>query len=331
MSSILKALKKLDKQSNPPKSDQPWPRIDTKQAINHRTRRFQLLSRLVSSLVIVVIAVVGTWLVLSHKQVPEKKTSSDVPRSVEKEKTLPPPVAEKRAESKTADAQPAVPVSVPAILPSPEPAMPVKPPEKAAEMPDLPETSSKPEPPPVSVPEKIHAPNIAPKPAPSPGMNETQAQMQKSRSDADAKVKPEKPPFLSEEKLAELEMLQDEIDAMIKNVRPEQAAELKTVQDEINHFKKTGKFKHEIKTPKPAPPQAPPEQETSSAKPGDASRLKVQALVWSDDPGSRWAMVNDRIVRTGSSIGGATVTSIGEDHIIVKEGGEEWKLKFQIK
>jgi len=349
VSSILNALKKLDKKSQPQKTDQPWTQIDTKEAINHRVKRFRLLSRLVSGLVIVVIAVAGTWLVLSQKQVLTEKFSAEAPLSAEKEKNAPPvPATEKKAESKMPDAQPAVPVNVPekivtdektAPIPATQqqpPAIPVNLPEKAAKMPDLPETKPTPQPPPVSVSEKMPVPNTVPKavspPGPTPGVSETQAQMQKKTSEADAKTKPENPPFLSEEKRAELEMLQSEIDKMMENVTPEQAAELKTIQDEIKHFKKTGKFKQDIESPKPTPPQAAaPEQEASSAKPGDASRLKVQALVWSDDPGSRWAMVNDRIVRTGSSIDGATVTYIGEDHIIVKEGGEEWELKFQIK
>jgi hypothetical protein len=333
MSSILNALKKLDKQSQPPKSDPSWPKeIDTKQAINNRVRRFRLLSRLFSSVVIVVIAVAGTWFFLSQKQVPKDRISAALPRSAEKEKAAPPvPVAEKKAEPEISVGQSAVPAGIPPTLPLPSPAIPLKLPEKTAGISDLSETKPKPEPPPVNVPEKMPAPNTAPKPAPSPvlmpGMNEAQAQKQKSISTADAK----KPPAISKEKLAELDMLQDEIDAMMETVTPEQAAELKTVQDEISHFKETGKFRQEINPPKSAQPQAAPNQETSSAKPGDASRLKVQALVWSDDPGSRWAMVNDRIVRMGSMIGGATVTHIGEDHIIVQEGGEEWELKFQVK
>lgn len=50
-------------------------------------------------------------------------------------------------------------------------------------------------------------------------------------------------------------------------------------------------------------------------------RLKVQAIVWSETPEDRMAVVNNRTVREGGTIDGFSVVGIGEDAIFVREDG----------
>lgn len=59
------------------------------------------------------------------------------------------------------------------------------------------------------------------------------------------------------------------------------------------------------------------------------SGLKVDAIVWSKNPESRFTVINSRILRVGNTIGGGAVTRIGRDHVAIQLGGMEFKLKFR--
>ena len=61
----------------------------------------------------------------------------------------------------------------------------------------------------------------------------------------------------------------------------------------------------------------------------DASRFKLEAIVWSNNPKSRFAVINGRIIRKGGSIEGVPVTDIGRDYVAVKSGEGEWELRFR--
>jgi len=76
---------------------------------------------------------------------------------------------------------------------------------------------------------------------------------------------------------------------------------------------------------------SPAENPPAKPKPLNDSRFKIQALVWSNDPGSRMAVVNDQVVRTGGLVDGAVVKYIGASHIVLKEGEDEWEVEFRIK
>lgn len=52
-------------------------------------------------------------------------------------------------------------------------------------------------------------------------------------------------------------------------------------------------------------------------------RLKVQAIVWSETPEDRMAVVNNRTVREGGTIEGFSVVGIGEEDIYVRESGSQ--------
>ena len=60
----------------------------------------------------------------------------------------------------------------------------------------------------------------------------------------------------------------------------------------------------------------------------DDSRLKLQALAWSDDAARRIAVINGRIVHEGESVDGYQVIKIRQEDVVVNEGGKSWRLEF---
>jgi len=56
---------------------------------------------------------------------------------------------------------------------------------------------------------------------------------------------------------------------------------------------------------------------------------RLGALVWSDDPASRFVVINDKIVKIGESVGGAIVKEIGKDHVDLESGGRTGSLVFR--
>jgi hypothetical protein len=63
----------------------------------------------------------------------------------------------------------------------------------------------------------------------------------------------------------------------------------------------------------------------------DDSKLKLQAIAWSDDAARRIAVINNHVVREGESVEGFSVTQIRQDDIIVNDGTESWRLEFGLK
>ena len=61
------------------------------------------------------------------------------------------------------------------------------------------------------------------------------------------------------------------------------------------------------------------------------SKLKLQALAWSDDAARRMVVINDRIVHEGESVDGYQVTKIRQEDVIVKNGGKSWRLEFGLQ
>ena len=69
MSSILKALKRVDKEAPPPDESHPWPRpIDTKKAITSGVKTKRLRNKLTKILVIVIIIAALGWLLFNQRQ-----------------------------------------------------------------------------------------------------------------------------------------------------------------------------------------------------------------------------------------------------------------------
>ena len=63
----------------------------------------------------------------------------------------------------------------------------------------------------------------------------------------------------------------------------------------------------------------------------EESRLKVEAIIWSNYVKSRFAVINGHIVRAGESVEGFSVEHIGRDYVAVRSGEKEWKLKFRLE
>ena len=59
--------------------------------------------------------------------------------------------------------------------------------------------------------------------------------------------------------------------------------------------------------------------------------LELQAIAWSDDTGSRIAVINSRIVREGGAVEGVSVVRINPDGVVFKNGGETWQQDFRLK
>jgi hypothetical protein len=69
LSSILRALKRIEKEAPPPDDSHPWPRtIDTKKTITSRIKKAWLYNKLIKILVIVIIIAAAGWLLFSQRQ-----------------------------------------------------------------------------------------------------------------------------------------------------------------------------------------------------------------------------------------------------------------------
>ncbi len=59
------------------------------------------------------------------------------------------------------------------------------------------------------------------------------------------------------------------------------------------------------------------------------ARLTLQAIVWSEKPSDRFAIVNERIVREGDAVDGISILLIEKSAIRFKEGTKEWSQTFR--
>jgi hypothetical protein len=59
-----------------------------------------------------------------------------------------------------------------------------------------------------------------------------------------------------------------------------------------------------------------------------APGLELQAIVWSDDPRSCFAVINGRIVRSGGMVDGVSVLEVGKDSVSLKLGDRTWTLRM---
>ncbi len=59
--------------------------------------------------------------------------------------------------------------------------------------------------------------------------------------------------------------------------------------------------------------------------------LILQALVWSESPADRMVVINDRILKIGEKINGFLLSRIENDYVIVDEGQNRWLLRFHFE
>jgi hypothetical protein len=69
LSTILKALKRVDQTTPSPEDPQAWPpKIDTKKTVRSRVRKIWLYRRVYLTLILIVIVIAAGWLAYSQKQ-----------------------------------------------------------------------------------------------------------------------------------------------------------------------------------------------------------------------------------------------------------------------
>ncbi len=63
----------------------------------------------------------------------------------------------------------------------------------------------------------------------------------------------------------------------------------------------------------------------------DSDRFKLEAIVWSNNPDSRFAVINGNILRVGGSMDGVTVTGIERDSVRIRSKNEVGELHFDLE
>jgi hypothetical protein len=69
-----------------------------------------------------------------------------------------------------------------------------------------------------------------------------------------------------------------------------------------------------------------PAETRSQSEPHPA--LELQAIVWSDDPASCFAVINGRIVRSGGMVAGVSVIGIYKEAVSLKLGDKTWTMRM---
>jgi len=94
------------------------------------------------------------------------------------------------------------------------------------------------------------------------------------------------------------------------------------------------------RSPSAVPVQGPPRTVPSPPQQGPTERpepvltrlrddaVKLQAVAWSSDPERRMAVINEQIVREGTTIEGYTIATIREESVVVRKGAESWELRY---
>lgn len=86
-------------------------------------------------------------------------------------------------------------------------------------------------------------------------------------------------------------------------------------------------------TPRAAPAregseEAPPEPVAEDL---DLSGYKLEAIVWAESPGSRFAVINGSIVKAGADLGDVSVTSIERNGVKLRSGSRRGELRFTME
>jgi len=76
---------------------------------------------------------------------------------------------------------------------------------------------------------------------------------------------------------------------------------------------------------------APKNRETRTYAKLNDSKIKLQALAWSSDAARRMAVINGRIVREGESMDGYQINQIRQEDVVVSDGRQSWSLEFGLK
>ena len=283
MSSILKALKKIEEESPAPQTFPTLPKpIDPKQALNAKTRKRWRLRKLIAFGLILLVIAVAAVVLFSRRQLIIAKILPDgySGRNTEMD-------ASKSDNSKVYRAK----ISTPAAK------SPQRPPLKTRRLPQK-----------------------------TPSMktegNETKFQAA-TRSDAPSPTSGQPIPKSSGVEQPPKAELKAPVKKPLKKTLPpaDAASPPPTISPERLL---------------PAAPAA-GTNKTAAVKPRetydriDDSKLKLQALAWSDEVTKRMAVINGRIVREGESVDGYRVIEIREEVVVVNEDGKSWLLEFGLR
>jgi cytoskeletal protein RodZ len=283
LSSILRALKRIEKQAPPQDESHPWPRpIDPKKAVQSKVKKRWLVNKIVSALVILVVVLVAGWFAYSQRHLilakflpaessentPQKSAPSGEKKPIYQAKIKTSPGRENKTEpgeSATPGNQkdnktPSKKVS------APPPAKPI---------------DSK------QIPKNITRPLKSSKPVP---------------------------------------------------VKKKTALKSRTKRTQPFQPSRSGQMPPKASANKPSP-RAPAAQKTAGGRETRLdslstitdSKLKLQAIAWSDDVARRMAVINNQIVREGGMVDGFSVTNIRKDDVIVNDGSASWRLEFSLK
>jgi len=125
--------------------------------------------------------------------------------------------------------------------------------------------------------------------------------------------------------------------------KPETTAELNAKV--VKPLKKSSSITGAVPFEKPVTPKTNAPGESTAAMPKkttasrskvtydrmEDSKLKLQALAWSDDNARRMAVINGQIVREGQSVDGYQIMQIRQEDVVVSDGGKSWRLEFGLQ
>lgn len=130
---------------------------------------------------------------------------------------------------------------------------------------------------------------------------------------------------------------QKQISAQVKELLPDMPIPVGRSQKKSSKKKVSRKAATSVKRKRPlksTQPSLPPKilvPKPVSVKPLEDSKLKLQAISWSENPDNRIAVINGSIMREGESIEGFRIIQIGQDDVVVRAGQNERKLVFGFK
>jgi hypothetical protein len=285
LSTILKALKRIDQTAPPPEKIQSWPwQIDAKETVKTRLKKLRHHRNVYLALAFALICAAAGWFLISQNPLILKQIFSD--SSSENSKLASrPPSSNKDPGFNSKSRQPS-PASV-----------------------DLSEK-----------PSSLTSKKRTPIPVIKKGLKTTKpdrssAPISKTPSRNRLAKKPTHYASNAQEKPVRTNPLKS------MTPQPNAADPKKTLRPNPNALPPSANKK----TPSPA------EGNSSYHSRLDDSKLKLQAIAWSNDAAQRIAVINGSIIREGGSVDGFSVTRIRQNDVIVNDGTKSWRLEFGLK
>jgi hypothetical protein len=283
LSSILKALKKIEEDSPPLQTHPSLPKpIDSKQALNSNTRKRRRLRKLLYLVIALLVIAVATVILFSQRRLIIAKISSVLSSEVPKASEASTPNRSNVYRAK---------VSTPSAKSTPKPQTTAGRPKKQTNK-MVPESRNK--------------------------------KFQASAKSSNRRLQSGSPiPQMPAGTRASEAALNSRAKKPLKKVSPPPGPQ------PVN----SAVAKKDTRSIAPAARAKPP----ARTKPRvtydriDDSKLKLQALAWSDDAARRMAVINGRIVHEGESVDGYQLIKIREEDVVVKGGGKSWLLVFGLQ